>query len=609
MKFLLINTNQIVQKLVEITAKKAGADLTTIKELNEIDNLEAYNYVIVDDDCLEGDEANALETLKDKRKCLIHNKQTSRIEGFNDYIQKPFLPTSILDVFMAEAEREGSEYASQIPEIQDTSANNLEGLDRIDENLDTDLGESLTLDEISQANNDDESLAIDSAEENLEKSITQTQDELLDSEFAETLDSALSELGDISEPNTTTEFDDEMQTLEILQESEQKEDGEAKNAESTENLGLDQDENKGDIQSEEVGKEDMGITDTELALDDLQLSEDAALKDLESELDLGDLENDELDINLSEENADLTEDSILNANLESELDENLEQIATESSEDNSSELEDLSTEETASEHLTPENLTLDDLESLDSIDSIQESEISAEASDATNTAEENLDLEDIENEGELSVDLTSEPTENTESADSMEIAEDFEGISIESATNSESATETNLDEFPSSILDSEQIQEVSQALNALESSPDQESLEENETDSLEIPESIKTIDAPDASSQTINQDTQNDDNDFNALQEPEIAQVLGEEFATLDGDESEQAPVDSITTTQETDVASQESTLNISQTDVVKNIIASSVQSSISSLSAGNLKAMLDGLEVTINISFKDKSK
>lgn len=597
MKFLLINTNQIVQKLVEITAKKAGADLTTIKELNEIDNLETYDYVIVDDDCLEGDGINALETLKDKRKCLIHNKQTSRIEGFNDYIQKPFLPTSILDVFMAEAEREGGGYASQTPEIQNTSTDNVESFDEASENLDESLGEVSALDEDIQAGDD----------ENLGESTTQTQDELLDSEFAETLDSALDELGEISELSAATENGDEIQASESLQETDPKENEEVENTESGD-MELDlSSENKDDVQSEKADEGEAELSDSELALDDLQLNEDTNLEDLGSELDLGDLENDELNVNLSEETTNLTEDSILNANLDNELDENLEQMTTESDDDSSSELENLPTEEKAAdEQPILEDLALDDLESLDSIDSIQESETPTEASEVSNATEDELNPENIGNGDELLADLADEPaenTENTESVESTEITEDFESTPTESIEDSEPETEMNPDELPSSILDSEQIQEVSQALNALESSPDQESLEESEADLPEISESTEVIDTP---SQTIGEDEQND---FSALNEPEIAQALGEEFAKLDSEESEESLVDSIATTQEADIISQESALDISQTDVVKNIITSSVQNSISSLSAGNLKAMLDGLEVTINISFKDKSK
>ena len=141
MKFLLINTNQIVQKLVEITAKKAGANLTSIRESNEMGDLEQYDYVIIDDDCLSLDAKTYLNALKPKRKCLIYNKQGKRIEGFDDYVQKPFLPTSILDIFTAQLGHENTQNGveaetgkvSIIEDIGDESANL--SLDNLDEGL------------------------------------------------------------------------------------------------------------------------------------------------------------------------------------------------------------------------------------------------------------------------------------------------------------------------------------------------------------------------------------------------------------------------------------------------------------------------------------------
>lgn len=592
MKFLLINTNQIVQKLVEISAKKAGADLTTIKELNEANDLETYDYVIIDDDCLEGNGVDALEIFKDKRKCLIHNKQTSRIEGFNDYIQKPFLPTSILDVFMAESKRQGGEYTNQIPEIQNTNADNVD-FDKVSENLDEESRDTLALDEDIQTNSNGD-LAMDGVDENQEGPTPQTQDELLDSEFTQTLDSALSELGEISELSTTAENKDEIQTLEALQEANPKETEETENIKSTEDITPNQsDENKSSAQSEETDEEKTELSDSELALD--ELNEDTDLENLSFELDLENLENDELNVNLSEEIADLTGDSILNANLENELDGNLEQITTESNNDSLPESEDLPTERNTIDESMLEDLTFDDLESLDSVDTTNESKILSETN-AKDTTENDLHPD------ELLADLTNESTQNIEdmeSLESIEAVEDSENTPTENTDDSESESEMDLDEFSSSILDSEQIQEVSQALNALEASPDQKSPEGSKADSLEMSESIKATETP---SPATDENTQND---FSTLKEPEIAQALGEEFAKLDGSTS----VDSITTTQETDTMGQEIALDISQTDIVKNIITSSVQNSISSLSAGNLKAMLDGLEVTINISFKDKSK
>lgn len=69
---------------------------------------------------------------------------------------------------------------------------------------------------------------------------------------------------------------------------------------------------------------------------------------------------------------------------------------------------------------------------------------------------------------------------------------------------------------------------------------------------------------------------------------------------SMDLDSVESAHIESI---------SQDSQETSTSQEFVKNIIASSVQSSIANLRNDNLKSMLDGLEVTINISFKDKSK
>ena len=51
MKILFINTNQIVQKLVEVTAQKANVELKTVSEPSQIGDMDQYDYIIVDDGC------------------------------------------------------------------------------------------------------------------------------------------------------------------------------------------------------------------------------------------------------------------------------------------------------------------------------------------------------------------------------------------------------------------------------------------------------------------------------------------------------------------------------------------------------------------------------
>ncbi len=142
------------------------------------------------------------------------------------------------------------------------------------------------------------------------------------------------------------------------------------------------------------------------------------------------------------------------------------------------------------------------------------------------------------------------------------------------------------DDVSKSVFDEEQVSEVSQALNALEEPS-----------------------------------MGGGDDDFSALKEPEIAQALGEDIPDLGEDtqemddvlENSQGAKDSMdldsVESAHIESISQDSQETSTSQEFVKNIIASSVQSSIANLRNDNLKSMLDGLEVTINISFKDKSK
>ena len=195
--------------------------------------------------------------------------------------------------------------------------------------------------------------------------------------------------------------------------------------------------------------------------------------------------------------------------------------------------------------LGDETLSLDELDELDSLDTNDETQ-----QDATQeAADSHIPLDDeFSSEGLLENDLL-------DNVEKVSLAEP--------------------------VLDKEQVSEVSKALQAL----DEESA------------------------------------DFTSLKEPQIAEALGEELPkellSLDelsesnNEALENMSLDSQDTIESApESAPAQSTRQDTQPqEIVKNMIANSVQSSISSLSSNNLKSMLDGLEVTINISFKDKSK
>ena len=202
--------------------------------------------------------------------------------------------------------------------------------------------------------------------------------------------------------------------------------------------------------------------------------------------------------------------------------------------------------------------------------------------------EENLEAENTESLSDLGDEALS--LDELDELDSLDTNDGAEQDTTQEATDSHIPLD---DEFSSeSLLENDLLDNVEKV-----------SLNEPVLDKEQVNEVSKALQAIDEESA-----------DFTSLKEPQIAEVLGEELPEelLSLDESlENMSLDS----QDTIESAPESTTTQSTKqdtqpqEIVKNMIANSVQSSISSLSSNNLKSMLDGLEVTINISFKDKSK
>ena len=550
MKFLLINTNQIVQKLVEITAKKAGAKITSITESSKMGDLTQYDYVIIDDDCLLLDEQTYIDSLKDKHKCLIYNKGTKRIEGFDDYIQKPFLPTSILDIFTEQLKKNAhiADEESDLLAGEDISLDNLDdSLDKIDSLL----AEEDSLDEptktdisIEDKTNDDilgdEELGADVAEDSITDEATAEDDK--SSESTEDVDVSLDDL----DVGVDTESADDGLDVDL----EFPDDLGGLDGESAESI-----DSSGDLESLEaesadiLGDEELGADVAEDSITDEATAEDD--KSSESTEDV-DVSLDDLDVGVDTESAD---DGL---DVDLEFPDDLGGLDGESAEsiDSSGDLESLEAE--SADILGDEELGAD----------VAEDSITDEA-----TAEDDKSSESTE-DVDVSLDASlDESTQDEADLSGEDLFDDEEKLSLE-------------DDVSKSVFDEEQVSEVSQALNALEEPS-----------------------------------MGGGDDDFSALKEPEIAQALGEDIPDLGEDtqemddvlENSQGAEDSMdldsVESAHIESISQDSQETSTSQEFVKNIIASSVQSSIANLRNDNLKSMLDGLEVTINISFKDKSK
>ncbi|WP_027327297.1 hypothetical protein [Helicobacter pametensis] len=103
MKILLINTNPVVQKLVEMTSKKIECELEVIESLMDLEqlrNLDRLDLVIVDDDVLVGADSAMISALPKSKTLALVSTQEWAAALFPFVIRKPFLPNELLDLLL-----------------------------------------------------------------------------------------------------------------------------------------------------------------------------------------------------------------------------------------------------------------------------------------------------------------------------------------------------------------------------------------------------------------------------------------------------------------------------------------------------------------------------
>ncbi len=98
MRMLLINQNPIVSKLAGLSAQKAGLEIVEEPALDTLET-SGYDVLFIDDAKLEGSSPEELRSRTGAEKiCLIYGDDDNRMEGFDYYIRKPFLPTEMVDL-------------------------------------------------------------------------------------------------------------------------------------------------------------------------------------------------------------------------------------------------------------------------------------------------------------------------------------------------------------------------------------------------------------------------------------------------------------------------------------------------------------------------------
>lgn len=587
MKIILINTDPMVAKLIEATAKKTGISLTSYANTDEVDSgvLTQESFVFIDEGAIGSDSGRVKSIAQGFLSCLLYAK-TKPIKEFTHVVKKPFLPTEILDILQAELLKlgqdlrnasnitkdqiaessevgagESGEYAKEASTHTDANINpkelNIKDLDlsMLDEagaeGLAGDLQEGLDL-------GDDLELDLP---ENLEGDSSNELDEKLDKTF--TLDS-----------NTAESMEDSGELGAGLIESNA-------NLDSVD-LGLDLtlDPGESSAQAETASDNDTKEASAGEIINFLDES------DME-ELDFSEIANDESD---EKNNASLDETSIESMadtttgdeTSKTEAAENLNPTITN---DNDTEPMDSSAEPTASldelEELGEADFTADlgenldtDLigdSALDSVDSPQDIEASSpnalgtldEIENSTQTAilpqdevelvktlleDSNEPLDKTDEQKAINQESSQEASDDMPSSDVLEELES----SADSSDDTSGDIEADVDFLPeTSELDSGELgaknaqEETQEAL--LDSAENEQTTKQYESDIENSDEEgfadISLDDLAQVDSQTHDMDSQadsatkpntnstnNEQNDFLQLSEKEICKVLGEEI-------------------------------------------------------------------------------
>lgn len=123
MKIVLINTDPMVAKLIEATAKKTGITLISYISTDECDvstKTKEY-FVFVDESGLGQDRDRVKSIAQDFLSCMLYAK-TKAIKEFSYLVKKPFLPTEILDILQAELLKVGQDLHNASEVTQDEIA-------------------------------------------------------------------------------------------------------------------------------------------------------------------------------------------------------------------------------------------------------------------------------------------------------------------------------------------------------------------------------------------------------------------------------------------------------------------------------------------------------
>lgn len=585
MNIILINTDPMVQKLIEASAKRSGVKLIHFKNLGELDSSLITNesFFFIDEGVLSDYEKDSLkELIKDKTSCLIYSKNKSN-ETFSFSIRKPFLPTQVLDLIKAELTKLGHdlenagehtlEDLASVNDVGDLEMESMQGVKKEPKAAEEPAEELDFLDDDDIVNDDLNSLKsidfnLDSVANEAANIKHDEEDNLAandsigaDDVVAENLDNLDSgDMEDINldsmeneSPESSPESSDEALKEEANEELEGLEglddlDSALENVNKTETLESNQDEMLDSLESRmedgnESKKQELDDNlDLGMDLENLDSSGEKESENLDSlnesldDLDLGDDLADKSAESSGEDNAP----SVLDSN---EIDE-VKQLLDENEKANQNNEIEL-VDDVDFGNLEDETKDEEKAESIDELGELG-GEIGEEVADKTDSSKDEdleiqLDLADLEPDEntESSEEVSKEAQASEESnettddladlgdlANELEETENTESKEENEALDSESLDEPLIDE---ALTDDENIEGLDN-LDELDNGNQEEILdslkdskEENEKEALN--DAQATLEEESSSAESIQADMQAD---FANLDEVEVGSVLGE---------------------------------------------------------------------------------
>ena len=561
MKLYLINKNPIISKLVALSASKIGVEIVESQEINM--GIDA-NIVLLDDECYESESFNAYkEANKDAKTALFYAKSTGRIEGFDTCIQKPFLPTDLVKTL---SEISGIEIvASHTPKaeiqsdiIEPNEDNNLDDLN-LDDAIDFSNLDDLSLDDETPQDGDMQLDfgADDALEEESQMKNAQDTPQVLDKSDVDEIKDLLGDSTEGAKPkDDTLDLDKELGALTDDLDSFDSKDSEGLDA--IEKIDSTQDSTLEPALEDSQSKETESL---EPALENPQSKETESLEPA-NEDDIGNMEIDLSDFDLGEETEATNEsaESLNSIEATENTQETTNSIEIDTLGDNI--IEDTPDSKVDEKSETSDSLDLsEDLElekNKENTEASTKSDISAIANDDLSDFAD-LKLDDVESLDNAESDTLSDSKDTDETHAELDIASDD--------STSENAQEKDLE-------------------NHLES------LEDTTAQDLDLTQDSTSENAiPQAELQTKSNDV---DDDFSALSIESMGEALGEPVS--------KDPIPAPIVTQDAPKATE--------TQLPSNIHANSIESligTLQALQAQNLKDLLSGATISINIQFPKK--